>query len=130
MNYELRTLCSKDIFPLSKIISCIGIKEFRTCFESDAIMNAAKNAAKKGKGGKEQEYMEVGIGVFLDIAGIILGNLPKCENEIFDFLASVSNLSRKDVEEMELSGFAQMVMDVIQKPEFRDFIGVVLKSFK
>ena len=124
MNYELRTLGAKDIFPLSKIISSIGLKEFRACFESDAIKNAAKQH------GENPDYTSVGIGVFLDIASIILGNLPKCERDIFEFLASISNLSRKEIEEMDMGSFAQMVMDVIQKPEFRDFIQVVLKSFK
>lgn len=124
MNYELRTLSAKDIFPLSKIISCIGVKEFRACFENDAIKNAAQ------KKGDNPDYTSVGIGVFLDLAGIILGNLPKCEKDIFDFLASISSLSRKEIEEMDMGSFAQMVMDVIQKPEFKDFIQVVLKSFK
>lgn len=124
MDYKLRTLCSKDIFPLSKIVTCIGLKEFRTCFESDAIKKAAQ------AGGENLDYSAVGIGVFFDMAGIILGNLPKCEKEIYDFLASISDLSRKELEEMDMGTFAQMVIDVIQKPEFRDFIGVVLKSFR
>ena len=35
--YELRDLCSKDIFPMFKIISKIGVKEFKKCFESDEV---------------------------------------------------------------------------------------------
>lgn len=124
MDYNIRTLCAKDLFPLSKIISCIGVKEFRTCFENDAIKNAAT------QGGDNPDYAAVGIGVFFDIAGIILGNLPKCENEIFNFLASITDLKRKDIEGMEMAEFAQLVIDIIQKPEFKDFIGVVLKSLK
>lgn len=124
MDYKLRTLGAKDIFPLSKIISSIGVKEFRACFESDAIRRMVQ------QGGENPDYTSVGITVFLDIAGIILGNLPKCEKDIFEFLASISDLSRKQIEEMDMGSFAQMVMDVIQKQEFKDFIQVVLKSFK
>ena len=124
MNYELRTLGAKDIFPLSKIVSCIGVKEFRSCFESDAVKRVA------AKGGDDPDFSAVGLGVFLDIAGIILGNLPKCEKEIFDFLASISNLNSEEIREMDMGSFAQMVMDVVRKPEFKDFIGVVSRSFK
>lgn len=124
MNYEFRTLCSKDIFPMCKIISAIGIKEFRSCFESDEVKRVA------AQGGKNPDYSAVGIGIFIDIAGVIIGNIPKCENEIFVFLASISNLSRKQIEEMEIASFAQMIIDVIQKPEFKDFIGVVSKLLK
>lgn len=118
MNYELRKLCSKDIFPMCRIISAIGIKEFRACFESDEIKRIAA-------GGEKPDYSAVGIGIFFDLASVILSNLPKCENEIYTFLASISNLSKKEIEEMEISSFAQMIVDVIRKPEFKDFSEVV-----
>lgn len=123
-DYTLRPLCSKDVFPMFRIISAIGIKEFRACFESDEIKRVAAN----GEG--NPDYTAVGIGVFLDIAGIIVGNLPKCETDIYNFLVNISNLSRKEVEDMPLADFAQMIIDVVQKPEFKDFIGVVSKLFK
>ena len=33
--YELRNLTADDVFPMFKIVSKIGIKEFKACFESD-----------------------------------------------------------------------------------------------
>lgn len=122
--YKLRTLCSKDVFPMAKIISAIGIKEFRKCFESDEV----KRIAAQSK--DTPDYAAVGFGVFLDIAGIILENIPRCENELFTFLTNVSNLGRKEVELLPLAEFAQMIIDIVQKPEFKDFIGVVSKLFK
>lgn len=124
MDYEIRTLCSKDIFPMCKIISAIGIKEFRACFESEAVRRVA------AAGGENPDFSAVGIGIFIDLAGVVISNIPKCENEIFTFLASISDLSRKDIEEMEISSFAQMIIDVVQKPEFKGFIGVVSKLVK
>ena len=121
MEYELRTLCSKDIFPMVKIVSCIGLKEFKTAFESEDI----KRMANQAQNGAELNYSVAGLSVVFDVAGIILANIPKCENEIFDFLTSVSNLSRKQVEAMPLADFAQMIIDLFRKPEFKDFIGVV-----
>ena len=123
MDYEFRTLCSKDIFPMCKIISAIGIKEFRACFENDELKRIAA-------GGEKPDYSAVGIGIFFDVASVIMANLPKCENEIYTFLASISNVSKKDIERMEISSFAQMVIDVIRKPEFKDFFRVVSKFIK
>lgn len=121
MEYELRTLCSKDIFPMFKIISAIGVREFKECFSSDDVKKAAS---------ENPDYAAVGMGIFIDIAGIVMSNVPKCENEIYTFLTNISNLTRKQIEEMSISDFAQMIIDVIQKPEFKDFIGVVSKLFK
>lgn len=121
MEYELRTLCSKDIFPMFKIISAIGVREFKDCFSSDDVKKAA---------GENPDYSAVGMAIFIDIAGIVMANVPKCENEIYTFLTNISNLTRKQIEEMSIAEFAQMIIDVIQKPEFKDFIGVVSKLFK
>lgn len=124
MKYELRSLCSKDIFPMFKIISVIGVREFKDCFSSNDVKKAALEA------GENPDYSSIGMGIFLDMAGIIVANVPKCENEIYTFLTNISNLSRQQIEEMGIADFAQMIIDVIQKPEFKDFIGVVSKLFK
>lgn len=124
MEYTLRPLCSKDVFPMFKIISAIGLREFKDCFNSENVREAAK------KVGENPDYSSVGFGIFVDIAGIIVTNIPKCENEIYTFLANISNLTRKQIEEMGIADFAQMIIDIIQKPEFKDFIGVVSKLFK
>lgn len=124
MEYELRTLCSKDIFPMFKIISAIGIREFKECFSSEDVLEAAK------KTDENPDYSSVGMGIFIDMAGIVVANVPKCENEIYTFLTNISNLNRKQIEGMGIADFAQMIIDVIQKPEFKDFIGVVSKLFK
>ena len=34
--YTLRTLKSKDIFPMMKIISSVGFSKFSDCFSSDS----------------------------------------------------------------------------------------------
>ena len=38
-NFELRKLRTKDLFPMMKILSKIGIGEFKKCFELDDIKN-------------------------------------------------------------------------------------------
>lgn len=35
--YVLRDLKSEDMFPMFRILSKIGFKEFKTCFDNDSI---------------------------------------------------------------------------------------------
>lgn len=125
MNYELKTLTSKDMFPMFKILSAVGIKEFKACFESDEVKKIASAAAN----GAEVDAGAVGMTIMFDVVGILISNLPKCENEIYSFLDGISNVSRKELEEMDMVTFTQMIVDVIKKPEFKDFISVVSKLF-
>ena len=59
-NYELRTLCADDIFPMAKIISKIGIDDIANCFdakEMSEVMEAMKPAEDEES---EDEESEVG----------------------------------------------------------------------
>lgn len=139
--YTFRLLGAPDIFLMAKIIKTIGIKEFKTCFEAEGITSMIQNMMmeqmeKKEEGAEEgaeddSNIISVGVGVALEIADVILGNLPKCEKDIYQLLSQTSNLS---VEEIKAPGnavmFLEMVIDFIKKEEFRDFIKVVLKLFK
>lgn len=120
--YELRALASKDVFPMFRIISKIGVKEFKQCFESDEV----KEAIKKGADNLEA----VGMSVFLDMAGIIISNVGNAEDEIYTFLSGLSGMKRKELEELDMVTFVGMIVDVIRKEEFKDFIGVVSELFK
>jgi hypothetical protein len=133
--YSFRLLGAPDIFLMSKIISKIGIREFKACFEADGIQSLIQNMTieakkKEGEDGNSN-IISVGAGVALEIASVILTNLPKCENDIYQMLSQTSNLS---VEEIKAPGnavmFFEMVIDFIKKEEFRDFIKVVSKLFK
>lgn len=127
MEYELRKLTSKDIFPMVKLISKFGIDEFKKCLDPKIIKDLVdETGGIKG----DQLTSIVGMNIVFDIASIVMTNLGKCENEIYDFLASVSNLKRKEIEKMSPAEFAQIIVDFIQKEEFKDFFGVVSKLVK
>jgi hypothetical protein len=126
MEYTFRQLTSKDIFPMSKIISKIGIKEFKECFESDAVKALVKKAGKD----KEADTSAVGFTIVIDIAGVILSHLPDCEKDIFNFLASVTGLKVSEIENASMADFAEMIIELVKKEDFKDFIGVVSRLFK
>lgn len=116
----MRKLCSKDIFPMSKIISKIGFSELKTCFESDSVKRMVKDKDVEG----------AGMTIVIDIAGIIIGNLSKCETEIYSFLADLTGLKVEEIRNASLAEFAEMIIELVKKDEFKDFIGVVSKLFK
>ena len=123
-NYELRSLNASDIFMMSKILSSIGIKEFRKCFDSENIGELVKGTKT------EDAAAKVGVAVMFDIAGIVLDNLPSCEKYVYAFLANLSGLKADEIAALPMDEFAEMVVDVIKKEDFRDFIKVVSRSFK
>ena len=121
--YTLRALEAKDVFLMSKIIGAIGIKEFKIAFESDELKSMIGSAG-------DTDVMSVGISVFMDIAGIILNNLPKCEKDVYIFLGSLSGMDAKQIESLPMVTFTEMIIDVIKKEEFKDFMKVVSKLLK
>lgn len=125
--YTFRKLNAADIFPMTNIIKKIGIKEFKTFFEGNKLNEIMGTFSGENN---EKSVEAVGMSVALELADIIFGNLANCEKDIFQLLAQTSNLSIEEVRALELSDFAEMVIDFFKKEELRDFIKVVSKSFK
>jgi hypothetical protein len=131
--YTFRRLCAEDIFPMFTIINKIGIKEFKSVMgESGEFMKLVSSAIKKDAKAEnaENDIIESGLSVAMDVVGIITGNLPKCENEIFKLLAQTSNLNEKAIRKMDFASFIEMIVDFVKKEEFKDFIKAVSKLFK
>ena len=126
--YDLRTLCADDIFPMFKIISKIGIKEFKSCFESEDVKEAI-SAAKNNDDG-QVDLESIGVGIALDVAGVVIGNIPNAKEEIYLFLAQISGISKDDIKVLPMATFTEMIIDVIRKEEFKDFFKAVSKLFK
>ena len=123
--YTFRKLNSTDMFLMFKIIGKIGINDFTKSFGEDSV----KNMIASTKGAENASTM-VGISVILEVANIVISNLPKCEAEIYTMLANTSNLTVDQVRELDLATFTEMVIDFVKKEEFKDFIKVVSRLFK
>lgn len=128
--YTFRKLKSTDVFLMFQIISKIGINEFMACLENDSLKAIVNMFATNNAEEDDEIYMMASIAGALEIANVIIGNLPKCEREIFQMLANTSNLSEKDIKAMDMVSFIEMVIDFIKKEEFKDFIKVVSRLFK
>lgn len=124
--YTFRKLSSKDIFLMTKILGKIGIRQFKGCFEGDALDDLVKAFKDKQT---DQALMSIGVAVGFEGVDIIIGNLHKCEDDIYELLSAVSGVAVAEIEEDALL-FTEMLIDFFKKPEFPDFIKVVSRLFK
>lgn len=123
--FELRQLNSTDIFPFSKILSKLGIRDIKSCFNTPEVRN------KIAEGNKTNDMaMEVGAEIVFDIVGLMMENLYKIEDDLYKFLAGVSNLTENELRELSPADFTEIIIVLVQKKEFMDFFKVVSKLFK
>lgn len=120
MEYTLRKLCADDMFVMFRIVSKIGIKDLRKCLAAADV-----KAALSGK-----DVNTVGVAVAFEVAAVLMEHLPDCKKEIYTLLERLSGMKEKELAELDMATFTQMIIDVIRKEEFKDFFTAVSKSFK
>lgn len=126
--FELRQLTAEDIFPMFQIISKIGVREFKSCFESEEVRNAIMGMVS---GAKDQAKLNaIGLTVAVDIAGVIISNLYKCKDDIYQLLSQLSGMKTKEIASLPMPTFLEMIIAVVKKEEFKDFFQGVTKLLK
>lgn len=114
MTYELRKLKSSDLGIVCKILSGIGIKEFKTCFNIQDFKNS-----------KNPE--QVGMNVVFDIGGIIIENIPKVQKDIDLFISSLTGQDIQQIHDMDFAEYGSLIIEIVAKEEFKDFFRHVMK---
>ena len=132
----MRNLKSTDIFPMVGILNKIGFSEIKDMLTPEKVkdlMKAMKNQDKKDKEDKEDEDLDfstiLGFNLIFEVATIIFANLMKCKDDLYMFLSDVSEKSVQDLEDLPPAEFLELIIEVLQKPEFGDFFKVVSKFF-
>lgn len=127
--YELRELTADDMFPMFQIISKIGIREFKSCFESENVRKLVAEMTS-GEASKDELKATVGVTVALDLASVILSNLGSCKDDIYLLLSQVSGMTTKEIAKLPIATFMAMIIDLVKKKEFADFFQAAVKLFK
>lgn len=120
--YTLRKLDAQDIAPLATIISKIGFKEFKECFDSPEV--------KIGVADGSLDLEKAGVKIMFDVVGIVIANIPKCIDDIFAFIASLTGLGIEEVKGLDLDVITEMIIEIFQKEEFKKVFKVASKLFK
>ena len=127
MEYEMRKLQATDLFSVVKILNGIGLKNIREAINIDEINDIRKGMTKDNS---EVITSQIGLNVVMSIATVILENLPKIENDLYNFIGSVIDVKPKDVAKMDMGDFMDVLITIIQKEEFKDFFKRASKLIK
>ena len=130
--FELRALKASDFFLVTRILSKIGVKEFKACLESDEIKTAIKNTMDNQEDGElaNSAVASIGMTVVFDIASVVLERVENCEKDIYRLLANLSGMKETEIADLPMADFGEMVISVIKHEGFRDFFTAVIKQFK
>lgn len=128
--YEFRRLKSDDVFPMFKLLSKIGINEFKNAIDPTEILKITKAFQSEDGESKDSAFEAAGFTIILDVANVILEKIPTCKKEIYSLLADVSGMTEKEIADLDFVIFTEMIIDFVKKEEFKDFIEVVSRLFK
>lgn len=126
--YILHTPKAPDIFTLASIIGKIGVNKFASILQKEEIQNLAKEMSKKKSISSEDISTITGIGIFTEVAQVILMGMPVCEDDVYKLLSSTSNLTIDEVKELDGVTFVEMIIDFFK--ENMDFIKAASKYVK
>ena len=123
--YVKRKLAVGDLMPVIQIIKKIGIKDFKKCFTGVDIsgFQSNKDAAKEDLvempeneaqevAGKESAFEKIGFSVALDVVDVLLTNIPKCEHDLYAFMASMCCVTEDELKEYPISAFVDILFEV------------------
>ena len=127
MEYNMRNLQATDIFSVVKILNGINLKNIREAINIDEINDVRKGMTKDNS---EVITSQIGLNVVMSITTVILENLPKIENDLYNFIGSVIDVKPKDVAKMDMGDFMDVLITIIQKEEFKDFFKRASKLIK
>lgn len=119
MTYELRDICSKDLFTMMQIVRKIGVGEFKKAFTGIEIFTDSE-------GNLDLEKM--GIPIAMELGSILIENLPNAETDIYNFLKNLSGVPVEQLQKMPPAEFLEMILAVVRKPEFKDFFTVLSRQ--
>lgn len=111
--YELYPLKADDLFLLIRVLKGVDLKRLAGVFANKVDVTDLEQAQKS--------IDDLGMDTVIECVGIIIDNLPNCKDDLYVFLASVSNLDEAQIANMPIGDFISMIKDVVTGSGFVDF---------
>ena len=110
-----------------RIINGIGFKPLKDSINVDEI-----NKLRKGMTDENADDVtsQVGVSVVMSILGVVIENLPKVENDVYEFCGSVAGIKPKDVAKMEMGEFMDLLVAIFKMDGFKDFFSRASKLIR
>ena len=109
--YTLRKFKDGDLSIWLRILKKIGIKDCKEAFIQ--VMSGEKN------------LRDIGILASFDLADVLIGNLPKIEEEVYFLYSDLSGIPVEDIKEMEFVTLPLMIYDSIREVKNTAFFKVL-----
>lgn len=119
--YEFRKLEPSDLFMVIRLVKKIGLDNLSNSFEGQKIASLLQDGSNE---------TQIGMAVVFDIAQVVIDRIADCENEIYDLLEKTSNLTKKEIKSLDIDVFIQMIIDFVQKEDFKKAFTTVMSLFK
>ena len=124
---ELRKLQSSDLFRMVRIINGIGFKTIKDSINVDEINKLRKGMTEENT---DEITSQVGLSVVMSMLGVVIENLPKVENDVYEFCGSVAGMKPKDVSKMEMGEFMDLLVAIFKMDGFKDFFSRASKLIR
>lgn len=127
--YVKRKLGIKDLMPAVRIVGKIGVADFKKCFSVNDIKESIKKLGAEGNQETEEQQEKlvekVGFETALNAVDVLLQNIPKCENELYSFLASMCEVPVEEFLAFPPSAFVDVLQEIFTAEEAKDFFSHV-----
>ena len=90
-----------------------------------STINYLDSNKNKDKDKNQDNLEKVGILFVLDIADVLIGNLSKCEDEIYALWSDLSGIPVDDMKEMEFGTLPLMIYDSFRQARNTSFFKVL-----
>lgn len=124
---ELRRLQATDLFSMVKILNGIGLNNIKNAINFDEIKKLREGMTDDNV---NQVATEVGINVIMSVIPVLLENIPKIEDDLYNFVGSVASMKSEDVAKMDIGEFMDLLIEIFTKEEFMDFFKRASKLIK
>lgn len=136
MKHQMRELRGDDLFILLSILSKLNVKDdIIAMFEqTQKPLTLERMAELKEQYPDDEEYKKAltkeideaiqkrGIRVVADLVVKVMASVGHVKEDIHSLLAQLCGVSLKEIKELGLLDYTQIVMAFFKKPELRDFL--------
>lgn len=113
---KLRKLQLKDIFPMSRIIKKIGIKEIMK--QAAAALENKKPKVSEKEQLTEAKQMQAG----MEMLAVVLENIHLAEKEVTDFLASLAGMEPEAFASLNIEQLGSVFEQFKELPGLSSFL--------
>lgn len=105
---------SKELFLTLKVFNKIGKENIKRFIgENDNLVSSLKAVTKGIKKLTDDDYIEIGMTLF-DLVMFIMENIDRCQDEIFNLLASATQKSKEELENMDDVEFVELLVEFVK----------------